>query len=54
MVWGGGGGGGARNLSRKFDFIKTNQTKITGALHEDLLLFAQENAVDLHSMGRVP
>jgi hypothetical protein len=42
------------NLSRKFDFVKTNQTKITGTLHEDLPLFAQENAVDLQSLGMVP
>lgn len=42
------------NLSKKFDFVKTNQTKIAGTLHDDPPLFTQENAVELHSLGRVP
>ena len=45
---------GGGDLSRKFDFVKTNHIKITGALHEDLPLFAQENEVDLHSCTCTP
>jgi hypothetical protein len=42
---------GWRNLSGKFDFVRRNQTKMTGASQEDLPLFTRENAVDLHSLG---